>query len=210
MNRRTALRSLVATGSVPLAGFATGCVGDADDAAETTRTTDTVAPDESPAERIEWASMGLERVAFESLAEDDVRVTATVEIRNPTEYRVPVNGVQYSVLSGRDGEFAAFAEGEVRGCDFVELLGADQTFHDFVEKEGLPCPDEKTPTFVVEPNDTTEITVVSKPQTEAQWKVANDLVGANETVYVRVDGEAQLWNQQVDVHFETETGLKPP
>ncbi|WP_135825139.1 hypothetical protein [Halorussus ruber] len=203
MNRRAVLKSLALL-SAPLAGVSAGCLGEIERAAPSAPS------DESPAERVEWASMGLQHVAFESLVEENVRVTATVEIRNPTEYRIPVNAVRYSVLSGRGEEFAAFAHGEVRGCDFVDLLGADESYHEFVRKEGLPCPDEKTPTFVVEPHDTTEITVASEPQTEEQWEVARGLLGASDPVYVRVDGEADLWNQQVDVDFETETGLEPP
>lgn len=225
MNRRTALKSLVPVASVPLFGLATGCLGDSSEdvgrstTADTTGPTRTTEPDDSPSRRVEWASMGLESVAFESLARDDVRVTATVEIRNPTEYRVPVNGVNYDVrwkpddCDGRCGDdrgFVTFARGEVRGCDFVELLGEDRTYPEFVREEGLPCPDEKTPAFVVKPNDVTEITAVAEPQTDIQTEVANRLVGTSDTLYVRVNGEAKLWNEKVDIDFETETGLEPP
>ena len=204
MNRRIALKSLAATASSTLCGLTAGCLGGDSDGPLGTTT------DESPAERIEWASIGLRHVAFESLSATGVRVTATVEIRNPTEYRIPVHTVSYDVRSERDGKFVTFAHGEADGCGVVGPFGENRTFLDYVREAGLPCSEEVTPTFVVEPHDTTEITAVAKPQTDAQREVANELAGASDPVYVRVDGRAVLWNTNVAVDFETETALKSP
>ncbi|NEU58340.1 hypothetical protein [Halorussus sp. MSC15.2] len=209
MNRRDTLespsrRALLGALSVPVVGVTAGCTGSGE------RGTPNAPEDATPAEQVEWASMGLQDVTFESPTAKDVRVAATVEIRNPTQYRVPVNRVSYGVFSGRGESFAEFARGEVRGCDFVDLVSANRTYHDFVREEGLPCPDEKTPTFVVESHGTTDVTVVAKPRTETQQSVANELIGASEPVYVRVDGEAKLWNEKVDIDFETETALETP
>lgn len=206
MNRRVALKSLAAL-SAPLAGISTGCLG------ENERAAPSAPADVSPAEQVEWASIGLRHVAFESLAEGDVRVTATVEIRNPTEYRVPVNSVTYRVLydpGDVSGSFVPFARSSISACGVVDFFGENRSYYDYQQEAGPPCPDVSNDIFVVEPHDTTEITATAEPVTAAESAAATRLAESTGNAFVRVDGEAVLWNTNVDVDFETEKVLEPP
>lgn len=211
-------RGLLGALSVSMVGSVAGCTeetlsvapesdrdGSADD-----RATPSASADAPPDEQVEWASMGLQHVAFESLTEENVRATATVEIRNPTDYRVPVNSVTCRLLADRDGSFAQFARGDVSGCGVVDFAGEGRSYYEYQQEAGPPCPPEKTDTFVVEPHEVTAITTVAEPRTSDDLTTAAQLVESNDEVFVRVDGAAVLWNTNVEIHFEKERVLRRP